>query len=243
MTAATVSPACTPPPRTRAQPTTRHHPPHNPPPPPPPPAKKTPPPPPPPPPPWSHCVGNIGAENETATYRCLTRATVVPRAAAVLVGGPWAERPIGSTFISRNNPDRAAKNFNLLLREAELARRDCVLWNIVPWYTTAPADISDRRPKRTLRAGLPYPAQLLPWLPRLTDIVLVRKAAGSRRACHPATVQRAAAPQCAPESKGFQTRPAKRVEALGVLPALRQQLEKKRGWASATPHELPSCSP
>ena len=43
--------------------------------------------------------------------------------------GPKA---VGSTFISRNNPDPTARNLCELLLEANIARADTLIWNIVP---------------------------------------------------------------------------------------------------------------
>lgn len=43
--------------------------------------------------------------------------------------GPKA---VDSAFISRNNPDPTAQNMCGLLAEANISRRDTLLWNIVP---------------------------------------------------------------------------------------------------------------
>lgn len=43
--------------------------------------------------------------------------------------GPKA---VGSTFISRNNPDPTARNICDLLQEAGIACGDTLIWNIVP---------------------------------------------------------------------------------------------------------------
>jgi uracil-DNA glycosylase len=134
--------------------------------------------------------------------------------------GPKA---VASSFISRNNPDQTAKNFNLLLREAELPRRDCALWNIVPWYIGTGERI--RAAKRAdVVAGLPYLAKLLSRLPELRAIVLVGKAAGS--AAH-AIGSLSTLPVFSighPSPKVFNVYPQKRVEALQVLKSLRRYM-------------------
>jgi hypothetical protein len=43
-------------------------------------------------------------------------------------------KAVASGFVSRNNDDETAKNILGLLAKADLARRDTVLWNVVPWY-------------------------------------------------------------------------------------------------------------
>lgn len=40
----------------------------------------------------------------------------------------------GSGFVSRDNPDNTAQNIWELSRDAGLDRRDCILWNVCPWY-------------------------------------------------------------------------------------------------------------
>jgi uracil-DNA glycosylase len=53
--------------------------------------------------------------------------------ALFLLEAPGA-KAVASGFISRNNDDETAKNMLGLLAQADLARRDTVLWNVVPWY-------------------------------------------------------------------------------------------------------------
>ncbi len=43
--------------------------------------------------------------------------------------GPKA---VGSTFISRNNPDPTARNLWHLMNDANIPRSDTLLWNVVP---------------------------------------------------------------------------------------------------------------
>ncbi|MGC4043031.1 MAG: uracil-DNA glycosylase [Armatimonas sp.] len=90
--------------------------------------------------------------------------------------GPKA---VGSAFISRNNPDPTARNLCELLASAGIARKDTLIWNIVPWYVgdgegriraVTPSDIG---------SALPHLKSLLELLPELRVIVLVGKKAQS----------------------------------------------------------------
>jgi uracil-DNA glycosylase len=87
--------------------------------------------------------------------------------------GPKA---VGSGFISRNNPDQTAKNMNELLQEAQIPRRNTLLWNIVPWYV---GDQGRIRPvnKQDIRQALPFLQRLLQLLPHLEAVVLVGRKA------------------------------------------------------------------
>jgi uracil-DNA glycosylase len=89
--------------------------------------------------------------------------------------GPKA---IGSQFISRNNPDRTADNINKLLQIAEIARKDTILWNIVPWYI---GDSRKIRPaiKEDISLALPFLKKLIELLTNLDFIVLMGKPAQS----------------------------------------------------------------
>lgn len=91
--------------------------------------------------------------------------------------GPKA---VGSTFISRNNPDPTARNLCDLLQEAEISRRDTLLWNIVPWYV---GDGNRIRAVNSddIRQSFPYLKDLLTLLPELRVIALVGKKAQSAK--------------------------------------------------------------
>ena len=83
-----------------------------------------------------------------------------------------APGPNAKYFISRNNPDETAKNMFELQRTAEIARRDTIFWNVVPWY------IGDGRRIRASRSadfdqGRPYLEQVLALLSQLRAIVLL----------------------------------------------------------------------
>lgn len=91
--------------------------------------------------------------------------------------GPKA---VGSTFISRNNPDPTARNVCGLMQESNLTRKDTILWNIVPWYV---GDGTRIRPvgENDIQEALPYLKQLLKLLPELQVIILSGKKAQSAK--------------------------------------------------------------
>ena len=91
--------------------------------------------------------------------------------------GPKA---VGSTFISRNNPDPTARNMCELLNEAKIARRDTLLWNIVPWYVGDGKRIRAVE-KADIQQSFPYLSLLLKLLPDLKTLVLVGKKAQSAK--------------------------------------------------------------
>jgi uracil-DNA glycosylase len=81
-------------------------------------------------------------------------------------------KAVESGFISRNNPEPAAKNMLTFLKEAVIPRHATVIWNIVPWYVGA----SDRiRAVNTadLAEALPYLPELFGILQHLKVVVLV----------------------------------------------------------------------
>jgi uracil-DNA glycosylase len=89
--------------------------------------------------------------------------------------GPKA---VGSTFISRNNPDPTARNMCLLMQQAGIPRAETLLWNIVPWYVGDETRI--RAVTNTdIREAMPHFQKLLQLLPRLEAIVLVGQKAQS----------------------------------------------------------------
>ena len=89
--------------------------------------------------------------------------------------GPKA---VGSAFISRNNPDPTARNLCELLSEANIARADTLIWNIVPWYV---GDGTRIRAVNTddINQAFVHLADLIELLPDLKVVVLVGKKAQS----------------------------------------------------------------
>lgn len=134
--------------------------------------------------------------------------------------GPKA---VKSTFISRNNPDQTARNFNLLLQEARLPRSDCILWNVVPWYIGTGGRIRPAT-KTDVYSGLPYLTKLLSCLPRLAAIILVGKAAGSVAVAISETSKVPLHTIAHPSPKVFNIYPNKRGESLQILKSLHRYL-------------------
>ena len=80
--------------------------------------------------------------------------------------------------MSRDNPTGTARNIARFCEAAGLARRDTVLWNVVPWLIH-PSGARNRAPTRTeTAAGLALVPGLLTLLPQLRVIVLCGRAAG-----------------------------------------------------------------
>ena len=89
-------------------------------------------------------------------------------------------KAVQSGFVSRNNPDPTARNMLEALQEADLARVDTALWNIVPWYIGDGGRIHPAM-ARDVRAAQQYLAPLLLLLPRLQEVVLVGQKAQRAR--------------------------------------------------------------
>ena len=93
-----------------------------------------------------------------------------------------APGPKAMDFVSQENNDQTAENMHRLMDAAHLARRDVVLWNVVPFYIGA-ADRSKLRAARQddLDAGRPWLVELFGLLPRLKVVVLLGRRAHSAR--------------------------------------------------------------
>ncbi len=91
--------------------------------------------------------------------------------------GPKA---VGSTFISRNNPDPTARNLCELLREVNIARAETLIWNIVPWYVGDGAKIRAVN-ANDIRESFPHLGDLIGLLPDLKVIMLLGKKAQSAK--------------------------------------------------------------
>jgi uracil-DNA glycosylase len=132
-------------------------------------------------------------------------------------------RAVGSTFISRNNPDQTAKNMLELLRDAGIPRADTLLWNIVPWYIGDGKRIRAAQ-RADLAESLPHLADLLALLRNLRAVVLVGKKAGLARH-EVARLTSVPIYDCPhPSPKVFNIFPRKREEARAVMGDLLQHL-------------------
>ncbi len=90
-------------------------------------------------------------------------------------------------FVSRDNPTGTAANLRRFFAAAGIARRDCVIWNAVPWIIHAPA-ARNRPPRRAeVKRGLLEVPPLLELLPRLAVVVLAGRVAGEAEASLAAT--------------------------------------------------------
>lgn len=81
-------------------------------------------------------------------------------------------------FVSRDNPTGTARNIARFCETAGLARRDTVLWNVVPWLIHAPGAPNRAPTKDETTAGLTLLPDLLKLLPRLSVVVLCGRVAG-----------------------------------------------------------------
>jgi len=101
--------------------------------------------------------------------------------------GPKA---VGSTFISRNNPDPTARNMCELMQQAGIPRKDTLLWNVVPWYVGENGRIRAVT-KTDIAEALPHLKRLIDLLPNLEVIVLIGGQAqlAARQLRFPAHVQ------------------------------------------------------
>lgn len=89
--------------------------------------------------------------------------------------GPKA---VDSAFISRNNADPSARNICGFLQNADISRRDTLLWNIVPWYVGDGKRIRAVN-REDIEQSLLHLEKLIEMLPLLKVVVLVGKKAQS----------------------------------------------------------------
>lgn len=87
-------------------------------------------------------------------------------------------RALQTGYVSVDNPDPTAWNFQAQLGEAEIEAKDIAVWNVVPWY------LGDKDRKKIrgatamdVRSGLKYVEALVALMPQLECIVLVGGAA------------------------------------------------------------------
>jgi len=97
-----------------------------------------------------------------------------------LLEAPGA-KAVGSSFISRNNPDETAKNMFELNRQAGIPRKRSLLWNAVPWYIGDGARIRAANAKDLEDGLVPLP-RLIQLLPKLRAVVFMGRKAETARA-------------------------------------------------------------
>ena len=125
-------------------------------------------------------LAKIKAEHPEKELPCFDPCDGGVRAKVLFLLEAPGPKAVGSTFISRNNPDPIARNICELLQEAGIARGDTLLWNIVPWY------VGDGSRIRAVTDGdicqsFPYFKDLLSLLPNLEVIALLGKKAQSAK--------------------------------------------------------------
>jgi hypothetical protein len=87
--------------------------------------------------------------------------------------GPKA---VSTTFVSRDNPDPSARNMGASLDIAQLARKDVVLWNVVPHCLSSP-DQNRNCSSRDIRRAAPDTQEFINLLPNLRAILFCGNAA------------------------------------------------------------------
>jgi uracil-DNA glycosylase len=133
----------------------------------------------------------------------------------VLLEAP-GPKAVETGFISRNNPDRTAKNVFDLFRDAEIARTETVLWNVIPWYIGTSGQIRSGT-RSDLVEARPHTQELIQLLFQLEVVVLIgRKASEAFRALALETTARTLE-TLHPSPKVFATRKTARDEISKTL--------------------------
>ncbi len=147
-------------------------------------------------------------------------------ARALLLMEAPGRRAVESGFVSRDNPDETAKNIFEMSLNAGLDRRDCVLWNVCPWFlgtatTIAPVQAVDiREAEGELR-------WLLNHLPQLRCVALIGRKA--QRAIATVTTERPGLPIVTmphPSPRFVNRRPENRAEVLEGFRAIERRMMK-----------------
>jgi uracil-DNA glycosylase len=125
-------------------------------------------------------LAKIKAEHPEKELPCFDPCDGGVRAKALFFLEAPGPKAVGSTLISRNNPDPTARNICELLQEAGISRGDTLLWNIVPWYV-GDGDRIRAVTSDDIRQSFPYVKELLSLLPNLEIIALLGKKAQSAK--------------------------------------------------------------
>ena len=80
-------------------------------------------------------------------------------------------------IVSRDNPTGTGRNLRALLDGAGIARRDTLIWNVVPWIIHEPGARNRAPRRREIRTGLAELGAVLAVLPRLVAAVLAGRVA------------------------------------------------------------------
>ncbi len=145
--------------------------------------------------------------------------------------GPKA---VGSTFISRNNPDPTARNLCELLAESGIPRKDTLIWNIVPWYVSDGQGRIRTVTRKDITEALPYLGRLLELLPNLQVIALVGKKAQSAATDIRAHAMLPFVTLPHPSARVFNVWPTKKDEARAALKTVTDLLSQKPAGKSVS---------
>lgn len=131
----------------------------------------------------------------------------------VLLEAP-GPKAVGSTFVSRNNPDKTAENLNMLFKDSGIDREDTIIWNVIPWYIGDKNKIRSANKTDISKAKL-YLEQLLRLLKNLDVVILMGKHAQTveleiKSLTHNVLILKSSHPS----PRNFNFRPEKRLEAL-----------------------------
>lgn len=91
--------------------------------------------------------------------------------------GPGADD--GPRFISQDNRTPTGANLRRFLADAGVARRDLLIWNVVPWIVHAPGARNRAVTRAEREEGLALLPDLLARLPRLAVVVLAGRHAAA----------------------------------------------------------------
>jgi hypothetical protein len=80
-------------------------------------------------------------------------------------------RAVGTTFVSRDNPDPSARNMGIELERAGFQRSETVLWNVVPQCVST-IDKNQNATAAQIRAAAPDTQAFIDKLERLRVVIL-----------------------------------------------------------------------
>jgi uracil-DNA glycosylase len=135
---------------------------------------------------------------------------------------------IESGFVSRDNPDDTAKNTLELSLAAGLDRRDCILWNVCPWFVGTATSVAPVQPA-DIREAEGELRWLLNRLPQLQCVALIGRKA--QRAITTVTAERPGLPIVImphPSPRFVNRRPENRAKVLEGFRSIARATAAKR---------------
>lgn len=137
-------------------------------------------------------------------------------------------KAVGSSFVSRDNPDPTARNLSELLQEADIDRNRTLIWNIVPWYVGTGKRIRAVTAAEVEEA-MPWLERLLNLLPQLKVIVLMGRKAQRAEARLRQLRMVEILPSLHPSNVCLNRKAERRPMVLDVLRHARERLDAGRG--------------